>query len=444
MPTAAGLIEKAKASVGDRVKIKKGSQVFEGVLLPSAGEFIQVKLASGYNTGIAPDAQTTLELLEKGKPKLGKAVSLELEQTKGLPEISFIATGGTIASRVDYDTGAVKWAMTPQEIFSSAPELANVVSVKTVHKPFTLGSEDMSPKEWAAIAELVAKDLNAGASGAIVTHGTDTLHYTSAALSFMLKGLEKPVAVVGAQRSPDRGSFDGALNLLCSAHYAKSDFAEVAIVMHGTSSDDYCLCHRGTKVRKMHSSRRDAFKSINDKPLAKIFADGKIEKTNATAKMRKRAGDDAGKVVVDAVFEEKTALVKVFPGANPEILDFFAEKNRGIVLEATAFGHVPTNPLDKSKSWIPAVKRAVDKGVFVAVASQCLYGTTGEFVYANGRLLADAGAFFCKDMLPETAYVKLGWVLGHTKKGDAAGAREKMAENVAGEYNLRLTEEEFL
>ncbi len=376
---------------------------------------------------------------------------MNLSKTRGCPKFRSLPRGGTIASRVDYDTGAVKWAMTPQEIFSSAPELANVVSVKTVHKPFTMGSEDMSPKEWAAIAELVAKDLNAGANGAIVTHGTDTLHFTSAALSFMLKGLEKPVAVVGAQRSPDRGSFDGALNLLCSAHYAKSDFAEVAIVMHGTSSDDYCLAHRGTKVRKMHSSRRDAFKSINEKPLAKIFADGKIEKTNATAKTRKRVSEDGragaggeSKVVADAVFEEKTALVKVFPGANPEILDFFAEKNKGIVLEATAFGHVPTNPLDKAKSWIPAVKRAVDKGVFVAVASQCLYGTTDEFVYANGRLLAGAGAFFCKDMLPETAYVKLGWVLGHFKKENAEGVREKMEQNIAGEYNSRLTEDEFL
>ncbi len=439
-------IEKAGVAFGDRVRVKKGAQAFEGVLLPQEVDgSIFVKLDSGYNVGVKLDSSALVEKVASEKRAVGKSLAVEVRENKDLPPISIIATGGTIASRVDYATGAVTGSMSPEEIFSTAPELSQAVSLKFVHSPFRLQSEDMTPDEWIAIAKTVADDLNNGAQGAIVTHGTDTLHFTSAALSFMLKGLGKPVAVVGAQRSPDRGSFDGAMNLLCGAHYAKSDFAEVAVVMHGSSNDDYCLAHRGTKVRKMHTTRRDAFKSINAAPLAKIFPNGKIEQLNSTAK--KKSGEAGGKVELDAAFEEKTALVKVFPGASPEILDFFVDKKyAGIVLEATALGHVPTIMAEgnKAKSWIPAIKRAVDGGVCVAVASQCLYGSTNPGVYSNLRAVSSLGAFFCKDMLPETAYVKLGWALGHFKKENSDGVRELMEKNVVGEYNERLTEADFL
>ncbi len=440
-----GVLEKSGASAGDRVRVHKREQVFEGVLLPGEdNKILLIKLDSGYNVGVSVDSSVKVEKLAAAKAVLGKAVSAKIERGKDLPEIAFVATGGTIASRVDYSTGAVTGSMTPEEIFSVAPELAQAVSLKSVSSPIRLQSEDLTPKEWKTIAETIAKDLNSGCIGAIVAHGTDTMHYTAAALSFMLRDLNKPVALVGAQRSPDRGSFDGAMNLLCAAHYAKSDFAEVAIVMHGTSSDDYCLAHRGTKVRKMHTTRRDAFKSVNATPLAKIFTDGKIEQLNADAKKRNVA---AGKVEVDAAFEEKTALVKVFPGASPEIMEFFVEKKyKGVVLEAFALGHVPTIMAEgsKHKSWIPAIKRAIDSGVSIAVATQCLYGTTNPFVYSNLRAVSSLGAIYCKDMLPETAYVKLGWVLGHFKKENAEGVKEMMEKNIAGEYNERLTEADFL
>lgn len=426
------------------MKVTKGKQVFEGVVVPSDEEkVLLLKLDSGYNVGVGLDSSVKLEKLSSKKHVFGKAALRKVKARGGLPSVSLVSTGGTIASRVDYTTGAVQGSMSPEEIISTSPEIAQVVSFKSVQSPFRIQSEDVTPREWGVIAKTVAKELNSGAVGVIVTHGTDTMHYTSAALSFMLGNLNSPVALVGAQRSPDRGSFDGRLNLLCAANYAKSSFAEVAVVMHGTSSDDYCFAHRGTKTRKMHATRRDAFKSVNAKPLAKIFPDGRVEQLNLDA--RKRVFAEGGKVVADVAFEEKTAIVKVFPGASPEILDFFVDKKyKGIVLEATALGHVPTimTAESTSKSWIPSLKRAIDCGLTVAVTSQCLYGSTNPSVYSNLRAVSSLGAIYCRDMLPETAYVKLGWVLSREKKPERI--RVLMERNIAGEYNDKLTQDDFL
>jgi glutamyl-tRNA(Gln) amidotransferase subunit D len=283
--------------------------------------------------------------------------------------------------------------------------------------------------------------------GIVVTHGTDALHYTSAALSFMLRGLNKPVALVGAQRSPDRGSFDGSLNLVCGAYFAAySRFPGVAVVMHGSTSDDFCFAHSGTKVRKMHTSRRDAFQSVNASPLAKIFPDGRIEWIEG----KPQASVPQGKCVADAVFEEKVAILKAYPGSDPALLDYLVESGfKGVVIEAMALGHLPTGEsgtdvsgFDKKKSWIPAVKRAVAAGVVVAITSQSLYGSVHPAVYRNLRLVSAAGALFCRDMLPETAYAKLGWVLGHKPSADEA--KKMMLENIAGEFNPRIRLDEYL
>jgi len=437
---AAVKLNKACAGEGDRVRVAKGSAVFEGILLPrtdaGGGECLVVKLDNGYNVGIGAKGAGVEKLAAK-KTVLEKFASKRMTPMKGLPEVALVATGGTIASRVDYATGGVKMVLTPEELFAAVPELEGVAAISSVSTPFTIASEDMTPREWAKIATEVGKQLNAGATGAIVTHGTDTLAYTAAALSFMLRG-SKPVAVVGAQRSPDRASFDGAMNLVCGAHYAKSNYGEVAVVMHGTPSDDYCYAHRGTKVRKMHSSRRDAFRSVNDKPLAKIWPDGKIEGTNAKA--RKRVD---GSVMVDAGFEEKTALVKLYPGAPAEQLDWLTDKGyKGVVIEAYGLGHTPTQTFEKNKSWLKAVGRCAEEGAVVAVATQCLYGRTNPFVYVNLRLMGAQGVTYCGDMLPETAFVKLGWLLAKFK--DPAKVREELLKDYAGELNPRLTEEDFV
>ena len=428
------ILKRKKIEVGNRIRVIRGKEVFEGLLMPriELGDksTLILKLDNGYNIGIKFNKKTKIEKIGRGK-KPGKIPSLKLKG-KRKESISFIATGGTIGTHVDYLTGGVYMCRKPEEILATVPELEEVVSIKRALRPFTLASEDMTPKEWKKLAKIVARELNSDVKGVIITHGTDTLHFTSAALSFMLRNLNKPVALVGAQRSPDRGSFDGRINLLCGAHFAKSQIAEVCIIMHSSINDDCCFAIRGTKVRKMHTSRRDAFKPINDLPLAKIWSDGKIEILNENFRER-----NDSKVVADTKFEEKVALIKAYPGSNPEIIDWFVKKGyRGIVIEGTGLGHVPTSTLRKEDSWIPHIKKAIDKGMVIAITSQCLYGRVHPYVYRNLRILSSSGAIFCEDMLPEVAYIKLGWVLGHTKNKEKV--KEMMLKNYAGEISERI------
>ncbi len=427
------------AKVGDRVKVESKAGMHEGIVLPSQEDqknVLMLKLNSGYNIGIKLDKSVKIKVIGSGT-KLEKFPIVNLKENKGLPNISLVTTGGTIGSRLDYKTGAVHTLLKPEEFLANVPELMQIVNLKKISQPFAIWSQDMTYVEWQKIAQEVAKELNSGAEGVIVTHGTDTLHYTAAALSFMLKSLSKPVALTGGQRSSDRGSFDGALNLICAANYCKSEIAEVSLIMHGEDADTYCLAIRGTKARKFHTSRRDAFRPINDLPFAKIWKD-KFELVNPNYKRRTNT-----KVIADTKFEPKVALVKYFPGADPDILNYYiGKKYKGIVIEATGLGNVSTNPLNKKTSWLPMLKKAIDRGILVCYAPQTLYGQLHQFAYSSLRIQHDAGVLYLGDMLPETALVKLGWVLGHTKK--LIEAKQLMLANLVGELNPRIPEEAFL
>jgi glutamyl-tRNA(Gln) amidotransferase subunit D len=293
-------------------------------------------------------------------------------------------------------------------------------------------SESMNYEDWQKIAKIAVKSLNEeNVKGVIVTHGTDFLHYTSAALSFFIKNLNKPVVLTYSQRSTDRGSSDGEFNLYCSAKMALSDVAEVMLVGHANSSDEFCYALPGTKVRKMHTSRRDAFKPINISPIAKITRD-KIE---ILKDYNRRSSK---KAELDDSFEEKTALIKFYPGQSPEILNYYAKQGyRGIVIEMGGLGHVLTEGKD---NWIPVIKELVKKGVIICASAQTIYGRLDPLVYSPGRELEKAGVIYLKDMLSETALVKLGWVLGH-KEWSAEEKKAKLLENISGEFNERLSEE---
>ena len=412
--------------VGDLIRIVKREDqerlTFEGIVMPpyelSPGETLTLKLDNGYNIGVLIDAIEKVELIEKasGRPKM--EFREVLPKREGLPNVRVLGTGGTIASRIDYKTGAVHPAFTAEELAKAVPEIFEIANI-TPELIMNILSEDMRPEYWRRIAEEVARALNEGEDGVVIAHGTDTMGYTAAALSFMLQNLTKPVILVGAQRSSDRPSSDAAMNLTCAVKMATSDAAEVMVVMHGETSDTYCLAHRGTKVRKMHTSRRDAFRSINDIPIAKIWKD-RIEFLRNDYRKRSE-----GEVRVDGRMEEKVAILKVYPGISGELLDFLVEGGyKGVVIEGTGLGHVP-------QKFIPHVQRAVEEGVSVCVTSQCLYGRVNLNVYSNGRKLLKAGAIPCEDMLPETAYVKLMWVLGHTD--DQEEVRRMMLTNYAGE-----------
>lgn len=431
-------LEKAKVSELDRVRVHAKGTALEGTVMPriDAGDTdaLILKLDSGYNAGLRPDSITKIEKL--AKPVAAKPVAARKE-TRGaensLPNVALIATGGTIASIIDYATGGVHAHLDARDIAAAVPGLSDRVDISAFHSPFRIQSEDMTHREWQKIAQIAEKELrDEEVRGVIVTHGTDTLHYTSAAMSFMLNQFSKPVALVGAQRSPDRGSFDGIMNMQCAAAYAASDIGEKAVVMHGSSNDDYAIACRGTKVRKMHASRRDAFRPINDLPLAKIFPDGKIERTNDNARRR----EETPQAKALTAFEQKIAILKAYPSSDAGVIGYYAEKGyRGLIIEGTGLGHVPTSPLEAKDSWMPAIKKAVEAGMLVCVTTQCIYGKANPYVYSNLRKLAATGAQSLSDMLTETAYVKLGWALGQAK--NAEDAARIMAQNVAGEYNER-------
>ena len=412
---------------GDYVRFRLAKKEIEGTVLETAeSDIILLKLKSGYNIGIKKENILAARALKKFKPEKEK---IELPKgKKGLPNIGMIVTGGTIASKLDPRTGGVKHLVDPGEFAKYYPELFDIVNVKKIEIPFMTASESMNPDHWVKIAKVCEEMLNdSEISGVIVTHGTDFLGYTSAALSFFLRDLNKPVVLTYSQRSIDRASSDANLNLQCAARMAISDAAEVMIVGHGSVNDDFCCALPGAKVRKMHTSRRDAFEAVNDEPIAKVWPD----KVEFVSEYRPRNSD---KVRLDIEFNDKIGLVKFYPGQDASILDFYALKHKGIIVEASGLGHLPVS--EAEHNWIPKLKKHIRNGFVVCAAAQTLYGRLDPLVYSNGRELVDAGVIFLEDMLPETALVKLGWVLGH--RGWKTKVQDKMLENFSGELNPKL------
>jgi glutamyl-tRNA(Gln) amidotransferase subunit D len=388
--------------LGDRISVKRDGTSFEGVLMPSRREgYMVIKLDNGYNIGLNA-ARCELQLLQKRPESLPLHKTRPLPVREGLPQVSILSTGGTIASKVDYRTGAVTSQFSAGEIISAIPELEEIANYRA-RVIYQILSENMRAEYWIKLAQSVAEEISAGAQGVIITHGTDTMMYTAAALSFMLK-TPVPVVIVGSQRSSDRPSSDASMNAVCAASVAISDIAEVCVVMHGTTSDDYCTIHRGTRVRKMHTSRRDAFQSINQAPLGKVdYLTRKIQ----TFQTYRRRGEV--KLEVMDRLEPQCALVKYTPGSSPEIMNYYIDKGyRGIVLEGTGLGHVASD-------WIDSIKRATGENIPVVVTSQCLRGRICDRVYDTGRDMLDGGAIEGEDMLPEVALVKLMWTVANAK-----------------------------
>jgi len=420
-----------KFSAGDEVKIGLAMKEVSGTILESyEKDVVLLKLDSGYNIGIPKDNIHGYKVVKKYKGpeiKYKKPVF-----KKGKPTIGMVVTGGTIASKVDYKTGGVRPPENEEEFASFYPSLFENYNVK-VKIPFMIDSSSMSSDEWKKVAFEVKAFLDdKDVDGVIVTHGTDSLHYTSSALSFFLRDLNKPVVLTYSQRSIDRASSDAKFNLECAARFATSDCTEVVIVGRGSINDDFCYAMRGTKVRKLHSSRRDAFKPVNCLPIAKVTKD-EIEFLESYNSNRK------GKVVLDDSFSDKIALIKFVPGTDPSILDYYVSKGfKGIVIEMLGMGLVAGE--DSKKSWIPAVRKAIKSGVVICAAAQTIYGRLNPNVYSIGRDLEKAGVIYLKDMLSETAFVKLGWVLGHRSWRSYDKIREKMLENVSGEFSEILSE----
>lgn len=404
--------------LGDRVSAVKDGVTYEGILMPSRREgYVVLKLDNGYNIGLKL-SESKVGLVEKGteiKPPVKP-----LKSKEGLPLVSILSTGGTIASKVDYRTGAVNSQFSAGEIIAAIPELEEIANYNA-RVIYTIFSENMRAEYWITLANAVAEEIRKGAQGIIITHGTDTMMYTAAALSFILR-TPVPVVIVGSQRSSDRPSSDASMNAICAATVATSDIAEVMVVMHGTTSDNYCSIHRGTRVRKMHTSRRDAFWSLNQPTLGCVdYLSRKIE-TNTPYHRR-------GLVELEVMdrMEPKCAMVKYSPGAPPEVLDYYVNAGyKGIVIEGTGLGHVASN-------WIDSIRNASEKDIPVVITSQCLRGRICDRVYDTGRYMLEAGALEGGDMIPEVALVKLMWVLANASS--KVEVRKLMEAPLAGEIS---------
>ncbi len=422
-------LEQAGARVGSLLRVtSKSGEVFEGFLIPRSEyadrHHILLKMRNGYNIGIHHERAEKIEVIGEGqKPHFTKPHSAP--RHTGLPRVSMISVGGTIASRVDYRTGAVQPALTADELTSVVPELASIAEVEA-HILYSELSENFTPKHWEGMAEEAARGINEGADGIVIAHGTDTMHYTSAALSFALRDLPVPVLVVGAQRSSDRPSSDAASNLTGAVGIAgQADLAAVGIAMHEGLSDDRIVAHKGTRVRKCHTSRRDTFKSINSPPLARYqLSTGQVEIFDNSPRR-----DKTRKLDVKPHFDEHAYLLKSYPGFNPHLIEAAVDLGaRGIVLEGTGLGHVP-------KHCFESIRKGLKRDVPFFMTSQTIWGRVDMSVYSTGRDLVNIGVMPLEDMLPETAFVKLSWVLAQAKTTERI--QELMTTPVAGEITDR-------
>jgi len=422
-----GVLQAHDAKVWSQVTIRTARGDFSGLILPRSetadAEHIVLKLASGYNVGL--HHATVKEIAVHGR-KIAqyKIPEKDFPYDPAKPRVKLFGTGGTIASRLDYRTGAVIPAFSPGELYGSVPELADVCNLET-EKLYGVFSENMGPEQWIGTAEAVAREIEKGVAGIVIGHGTDTMHHTAAVLSFMLQDLPVPVVMVGSQRSSDRPSSDAAINLINAARTAAtSDIAEVMVCMFGPTSDQYGLLHRGTRVRKMHSSYRSTFRTIGDIPLARVDGSG-VTPMRPDHRHRR----DERKVTLNTAFDDRVAIVYYYPAMKPDIIDSLVERGyRGIIIAGTGLGHV-NRPL------YPALQRAQAAGVAMFMTVQTLWGYVQMYVYETGREIMELGVVPAANMLPEVAYVKLGWALGQTS--DLKEVERTMLTPIAGEITDR-------
>ena len=413
-------LKKNNVDVGNQVRVH-ADLTYLGILMPryeySDDNHIVLKLKNGYNVGLEIDKIKKIEL--ESLPMTKKENMPKPKTDSALPKILLISTGGTIASKIDYRTGAVTPALTASELNATVPELSNIANIDT-EVLFSEYSENLLPEHWIKIAEKLNSCARSEYRGIIIAHGTDTMQYTAAALAFSLSGFPKPVALVGSQRSSDRPSSDAALNLIAAARFlVETDVTGVFVVMHNTSSDDEIACHWATRVRKNHTSKRNAFQTIGGSP-AFIIQDNRIEK-NKLFNLPKVEYSPKIK------FDNRVALVKYYPGFEPKIMDYIVSSGfKAIIFEGTGLGHV-------GKIMYDSIEKAKKKGMFVGMTSQCIDGMVSMTVYDSGRDLLNLGVTPLGNMIPETALVKAMWALANSK--DSAEMNKIMKENIALEFS---------
>jgi glutamyl-tRNA(Gln) amidotransferase subunit D len=429
------LLNKYKVKFGDSIKLLSNKGDYTGIIMPRYESFndnyIVIKLNSGYNIGIRIEniidiinisdevlskASVNVHLSLNSKTNeppnnldLSKEVNYNIDKSKlsaSLPKILLLSTGGTIASKIDYRTGGVTSILNASELYSIFPEISNFASIYPEFL-FNEYSENINTDHWSLLSERISYAvLHEHFDGIIVSHGTDTIHYTSSAMSFALQNLSIPVVLVGSQRSSDRPSSDAFTNLLGAIKFiTKTNYAGVFVCMHHTSSDEIIACHMGTRVRKNHTSKRNAFQSLDYIPFALISDSDIVCNTNVERiNIRNEAKDLNSKTS----FNDRVFLLKFYPGFDPSFLEYFLNfKYKVIILEGTGLGHI-------SKNCFPYLKKLTDSGIIIFMTSQCIYGRVQMTVYDTGRDLLDLGIIPLSDMSSETATVKAMWALSNS------------------------------
>ncbi|MFC1690650.1 Glu-tRNA(Gln) amidotransferase subunit GatD [Nanoarchaeota archaeon] len=424
----------ADANPGDKVEIKTDKETVTGILMPNEEtDSVVIKMDSGYNIGIEKKKVKGMKVIEKVKAEKESKPG-KIANNPKLPTIAILHTGGTIASKADYKTGGVVAMFSPEEIINMFPELAEIANIKS-RLISNMFSEDMRFSHYPVMAKAIKEEIDSGVDGIILTHGTDTMTTTSAALSFIIESLNIPVIIVGSQRSSDRGSSDAGMNLICAAEFiGKTDFAGVAICMHETEEDLKCAILPGTKTRKLHTSRRDAFKAVNDTPIASV--DYKTKKITFNKKDYTKKGK-GNKVEIKNKFEEKVGILRAHPDLNEEEILFY-KNYKGLIIEGTGLGHIavgaPNDLCKPNLKNLEALKTLNKNKCVMTMTSQCIFGRVHSHVYTDAIEIFKAGVIPGEDMLTETAFIKLAWLLGQYPNNPEK-VKELMATNLKGEIS---------
>jgi glutamyl-tRNA(Gln) amidotransferase subunit D len=421
------VLKRFNVRVWGQSEIETTRGLFKGTVLPRSENnddlHIVLKIETGYNIGI--DITTITGMKETGYNKANyKIPEKEFPYSDNKPNVKLFGTGGTIASRLDYRTGAVIPAFSPGELYGAVPELADVCNINT-EKLFAVFSENMGPDQYMTLAKAIGQEIAKGVDGIVIGHGTDTLHHTAAALSFMVQNPPIPIILVGSQRSSDRPSSDAALNLIhASTAAGHGDIAEVMVCMFGPTSDEYGFLHRGTRVRKMHSSYRSTFRTIGDTPVATVTRAGvKPIKKEYNPRRNDR------EVKIFPYFSEKVTMMYYYPHMKAEMMHSMIDMGyKGIIIVGTGLGHV-------NRELYPALERAKAEGVSVFMTLQTIWGYVHMFVYETGRDMMAKGVVPLGNMLPEVAWVKLGWAMGQTE--DPEEVKRIMLTPVNGEITAK-------
>jgi len=428
------------AKQGERIELETENGRQEGVFVKEDHEFMFIKLKSGYNIGVAKRNVKGIKSMGEPERKHATDKHITTQKNNKLPTVALLHTGGTIASKVDYETGAVVAKFTPDEIIGLFPDLGGLANISS-RLVSNIMSENMRFYHYNLILHAVVEEAKKGADGVIITHGTDTLHYTAAALSFALENLQIPVVIIGSQRSSDRPSTDSAVNLLCAATFiTQAKMPGVFICLHDGPSDDTCIILEGVSARKMHSSRRDAFRPINKSPIAKV------DYTAKSVQVIREKAKPKGDLKVNPFNENiKVGIAKVHPQMFADELAAY-EKFDGLIIEGTGLGHgeiLAGDDKSEENKKIKAQLEKLSKKIPVAMTTQTIYGRVNMNVYSPGRDLLDMGVIgnYC-DMTPETAFVKLAWLLSNYK--GQAKIKELFEKNLRGEISERSEKETFL